>query len=94
MNKRSGANSATYTTPIATITNNGSLYTVKVTNPAGVVTSAAATLTVNNSIPVASGLACSPLAPAYKVTVSIIPTFTGGSATIGSSGVGSSDVIN
>ena len=43
----SGATSATYTTPGTASSNNGSLFTVTVTNSVGSVTSSAATLTVN-----------------------------------------------
>ncbi|MGD0905956.1 MAG: immunoglobulin domain-containing protein [Candidatus Acidiferrales bacterium] len=43
----SGATAATYTTPATAATDNGSLFTVTVTNSTGNVTSSAATLTVN-----------------------------------------------
>src|SRR6266478_3902024 len=43
----SGASSASYTTPAATSSDSGSQFTVVVSNSAGAVTSAAATLTVN-----------------------------------------------
>ena len=43
----SGATSASYTTPATTSTDNGTQFTVTVSNTAGSVTSAAATLTVN-----------------------------------------------
>jgi hypothetical protein len=42
-----GASAASYTTPATTTTDSGSTFAVVVTNPAGTVTSAAATLTVN-----------------------------------------------
>ena len=42
-----GANSSTYTTPIATSSDNGAQFTVVVSNTAGSVTSTVATLTVN-----------------------------------------------
>jgi hypothetical protein len=42
-----GATSASYTTPLTTTSDNGSTFDVVVTNSAGTVTSAAATLTVN-----------------------------------------------
>jgi hypothetical protein len=42
-----GATSASYTTPVTTTSDNGSTFRVVVTNTAGTVTSAAATLTVN-----------------------------------------------
>jgi hypothetical protein len=45
----SGATSASYTTPATTSTNNGSLFTVTVSNSAGSITSAAATLTVTST---------------------------------------------
>jgi beta-galactosidase len=45
----SGATAASYTTPVLAATDNGGLYSVTVGNAAGTVTSAVATLTVNNS---------------------------------------------
>jgi hypothetical protein len=44
-----GATAASYTTPVLAATDNGGQYSVKVGNANGTVTSAAATLTVNNS---------------------------------------------
>ncbi len=44
-----GATAASYTTPVLAATDNGGLYSVTVGNATGTVTSAAATLTVNNS---------------------------------------------
>jgi len=86
-----GATSSTYTTPVAAVTGT-SQYTVTVTNLVGTATSAIATLTVGNSIPVASFLACNPLTPPYNSSVSLVPRFSGGSAVIGSTGVGSLDI--
>jgi len=51
-----GATSASYTTPATVISDNGSQYTVSVSNSAGSVTSNAATLTVTASTPTASTL--------------------------------------
>jgi hypothetical protein len=48
-NAIAGATAASYTTPVLTATDNGGLYSVTVGNATGTVTSAAATLTVNNS---------------------------------------------
>jgi hypothetical protein len=87
-----GATSSTYTTPATVIGDSGSQFTVTVTNVAGSANSAAATLTVKNSTPVASSLVCSPSAPGYNASVSLIPTFSGGTAVIGSTGVGSVDI--
>jgi Immunoglobulin domain/Immunoglobulin I-set domain len=87
-----GATSSTYTTPATVIGDNGSQFTVTVTNVAGSATSGAATLTVKNSTPVASSLVCSPSAPGYNASASLIPTFSGGTAVIGSTGVGSVDI--
>jgi hypothetical protein len=88
----SGATSSTYTTPAAVIGDNASQYTVTVTNVAGSATGGPATLTVKNSIPVASFLACNPLTPPYNSSTALIPTFSGGTAVIGSAGVGSLDI--
>jgi hypothetical protein len=47
----SGANAATYTTPATTAADNGAMFDVVVTNPAGAVTSSPAALTVNSTAP-------------------------------------------
>ena len=47
----SGATSSSYTTPATTVIGNGPVYTVTVTNVAGTVTSATATLTVDPLMP-------------------------------------------
>ena len=88
----SGATSSSYTTPSTTSSNNGSVYTVTVSNSAGSVTSMSATLTIPNPPPVAAGLVPSNATPPYNGTVFLIPTFSGGTAAIGSAGVGSSDI--
>jgi hypothetical protein len=87
----SGATSSSYTTPATAGNQNGTIYTVTITNAAGTVTSVSATLAVNSS-PAASNLACNPSTPGYGASVTLVPTFSGGTAVIGSSGVGSSDV--
>jgi len=87
-----GAVSTSYTTPATLIGDNRSQFTVIVTNPAGTATSSPATLTVNNTTPIASLLTCNPSAPTYNTTSTLIPTFSGGTATIGSSGIGSLDI--
>jgi hypothetical protein len=89
-----GATSSAYTTSATVIGDNNSQYTVTVSNIVGSVTSAAATLTVKNSIPVASFLACNPLTPPYNSLVTMIPTFSGGTGVIGSMGVGSVDITS
>jgi hypothetical protein len=87
-----GATSSTYTTPATVLANNNSSYTVIVSNIAGSATSTAAILTVTNSIPVASFLTCSSLTPPYNSSINLIPSFSGGTGVIGSTGVSSSDI--
>ncbi|WP_433965582.1 immunoglobulin domain-containing protein [Tunturiibacter gelidiferens] len=87
-----GAISSSYTTPATVIGDNNSQFTVTVTNAGGAATSNPATLTVINTIPVASSLACNSATPAYNTSATLIPTFSGGTAVIGSAGVGSSDI--
>src|SRR6266705_1413999 len=55
-----GATSASYTTPATTTADNGAQFTVVVTNPAGSVTSSAATLTVNTIIATAPSITTQP----------------------------------
>ena len=88
----SGANSSTYTTPPTTAGQSGSVYTVTVSNPVGSVTSNGATLTVQVIPPVAGSLVPSNATPPYNSPVMLVPTFSGGTAVIGSTGVGSSDI--
>ena len=87
-----GATSSTYTTAPTTASQNGSVYTVIVSNPFGSVTSSPATLTVQVIPPVAGSLVPSNATPPYNSPVMLIPTFSGGTAMIGSMGVGSSDI--
>src|SRR5580698_868043 len=87
-----GANSSTYTTPPTTSGQSGSVYTVTVSNSVGSVTSGPATLTVQVIPPVAGSLVPSNANPPYNSPVTLIPTFSGGTAVIGSTGVGSSDI--
>ena len=56
------------------------------------VTTATASFTVGNSTPVASSLVASSSTPPYNASVNLVATFSGGTAMIGSTGVGSSDV--
>jgi Immunoglobulin domain len=86
----SGATSSSYTTPAATAGDNGAVFTVTVSNSAGSVTSAAATLTVQS--PMAKSLVPSSSTPPYNSSVMLVPTFSDGTAVIGSTGVGSSDI--
>jgi lectin family protein/Ig-like domain-containing protein len=88
----SGATSSTYTTPTTSLTDSGSVFTVTVSNVAGSMTSGAATLTVQSPAPVAGSLVPSNATPPYDSSVNLIPTFSGGTAVIGSMGVGSSDI--
>jgi Immunoglobulin domain/Immunoglobulin I-set domain len=87
-----GATGTTYTTPATSTGNTGGVYTVTVTNAAGLATSVAATLTVTSSTPIAASLVPSSATPPYKGTVQLVPTFSNGTAVIGSAGVGSSDI--
>jgi hypothetical protein len=88
----SGANSSTYTTPATLAGDSGSVFTVTVSNPAGSVTSGPATLTVQLPTPVAKSIVPSSATPPYNSSVMLVPTFSGGTAVIGSTGVGSSDI--
>jgi hypothetical protein len=88
----SGATSSTYTTPPTAAGQSGSVYTVTVSNSVGSVTSGPATLTVQVIPPVAGSLVPSNANPPYNSPVTLIPTFSGGTAVIGSIGVGSSDI--
>jgi hypothetical protein len=88
----SGAVASSYTTPVTVIGDNNSQYTVTVTNAAGTATSSAATLTVKNSVPVASLLTCNPSTPTYNTSATLMPTFSGGTGVIGSAGIGSVDI--
>jgi hypothetical protein len=90
----SGATSSTYTTPATTPGQTGSVYTVVVSNSVGSVTSMGATLTVTVITPVAGSLVPSNATPPYNSTVMLVPTFSGGTAVIGSTGVGSSDITS
>src|ERR1700677_1738976 len=87
-----GGTSNTFTTSSTTTGQSGTVYTVVVTSSACSVTSSPATLTVDSSVPLAKSLAASNATPPYSGSVLLIPTFSGGTATIGSTGVGSSDI--
>jgi len=87
-----GATSSTYTTPSTSLADSGSVYTVTVSNVAGSMTSNGATLTVQSIPPVATSLVPSNATPPYNASVNLVPTFSGGTAMIGSMGVGSSDI--
>src|SRR5271163_5031396 len=87
-----GATSSTYTTPPTTAGQTGSVYAVVVSNSVGSVTSNGATLTVQVIPPVAGSLVPSNATPPYNSPVMLVPTFSGGTAVIGSTGVGSSDI--
>src|SRR6204780_4457958 len=88
----SGATSSTYTTPPTAAGQSGSVYTVTVSNSVGSVTSGPATPTVQVIPPVAGSLVPSNANPPYNSPVMLIPTFSGGTAVIGSMGPGSSDI--
>jgi hypothetical protein len=87
-----GATSSTYTTPVTVIGDNNSQFTVTVTNVVGTATSAAATLTVSNAPPINPVLFCSNPAPPYNSSITLIPTFSGSPAVIGSTGISSADI--
>jgi hypothetical protein len=73
-----GANSASYTTPATTPSDNGATFRVVVSNAAGTVTSAAATLTVNAAV-VAPAITTQPVSQAVVAgqTASFSVTATG-----------------
>jgi hypothetical protein len=87
-----GATQASYTTSVTASSQSGAVFTVVVSNAAGSVTSAPATLTVQSAAPLAKSLVASNPTPGYDATVLLVPTFAGGTAMIGSNGVGSSDI--
>ena len=89
-----GATSSSYTTPPTVAGDTGSLFTVTVTNSAGSVTSFPATLTVQLPPPLAKSIVPSTATPLYNSSVFLVPTFSGGTAVIGSTGLGSSDISN
>jgi hypothetical protein len=86
----SGATSSSYTTSATALSDSGSVFTVTVSNSVGTVKSMGATLTV--LLPVAKSLVPSSATPPYNSSVMLVPTFSGGTAVIGSMGVGSSDI--
>jgi Immunoglobulin I-set domain len=87
-----GATSSTYTTPPTTTGDTGAIFTVTVTNSMGSATSGPATLTVQIPAPLAKSIVPSTATPPYNAPVMLLPTFSGGTAVIGSMGVGSSDI--
>jgi hypothetical protein len=87
-----GATGSTYTTPTTTTGDNGSVFTVMVSNSAGSATSTGAVLTVQSAAPIAKNLVPSTSSPPYNSPVMLVPTFSGGTAVIGSTGIGSSDI--
>jgi hypothetical protein len=89
-----GATSSSYTTPPTVAGDTGSLFTITVTDSAGSVTSLPATLNVQVPPLLAGSLVPSSATPPYNSSVFLIPTFSGGTAVIGSTGVGSSDITN
>jgi hypothetical protein len=89
-----GATSSSYTTPPTVAGDTGSLFTVTVTNSAGSVTSLPGTLTVQLPPLLANSLVPSSGTPPYNSSVFLVPTFSGGTAVIGSTGVGSSEITN
>jgi len=88
----SGATSNSYTTPPTVAGDTGAAFTVTASSSAGYVTSGPATLTVQTPPPLATSLIPSSATPPYDSTVLLVPTFSGGTAVIGSTGVGSSDI--
>ncbi len=88
----SGANSSSYTTPPTVAGDTDAVFTVTVSNSTGSVTSGPATVTVQLPTPVAKSLVPSSATPPYNSSVMLLATFSGGTAVIGSTGVGSSDI--
>jgi hypothetical protein len=88
----SGATSNTYTTPPTAAGDTGAVFTVTVSNSTGSTTSGPATLTVQTPAPLAKSIVPSTATPPYNSPVMLVPTFSGGTAVIGSAGVGSSDI--
>jgi hypothetical protein len=88
----SGATSSTYTTPNTVAGDDGSVFAVVVSNPAGSLKSGPATLTVQSPAPLAKSIVPSNATPPFNAAVNLIATFSGGKAVIGSMGVGSSDI--
>ncbi|MFZ1976227.1 MAG: Ig-like domain-containing protein [Candidatus Acidiferrales bacterium] len=66
--------------------------TSQITATVGAIVSPADLLTVINSTPVATSLVCSSAAPPYDSPINLVPTFSGGTAVIGSTGLNSSDI--
>ena len=64
----------------------------QITAAQGSIVSLPANLTVTNTTPRATRLACSSLTPPYRAPITLVPTFSGGTAVIGSAGAGSSDI--
>ncbi len=87
-----GATSNSYTTSPTTAGDSGAVFTVTVSNSVGSVTSAPAALTVQS--PLAKSLVPSSSTPTYNSSVMLVPTFSDGTAVIGSTGVGSSDITS
>jgi hypothetical protein len=87
-----GANSSSYTTPPTVAGDTGAVFTLTVSNSAGTVTSGPATLTVQLPPPMAKSLVPNSATPPYNSSVMLLATFSGGTAVIGSTGAGSSDL--
>lgn len=89
-----GATSSSYTTPPTVAGDTGSLFTVTVTGSTGSVTSSPATLTVQLPSSITKSIVPSSATPPYNSSVILVPTFSGGTAVIGSTGVGSSNIAS
>ena len=89
---------ASGTTAVATIgagtglANSVTTGTSQITATLGAIVSPADLLTVINSTPVATSLVCSSATPPYDSPINLVPTFSGGTAVIGSTGLNSSDI--
>src|SRR5271167_1121191 len=90
----SGATSSTYTTPPTVAGDSSAVFTVTVANSAGSVTSGPAKLTIQFPPPVAKSLVPSSATPPNNSSVTLLAAFSGGTAVIGSTGVGSSDITS
>jgi len=72
-----GATSASYTTPVTTIADSGSVYTVAITNPAGTTTSSVATLTVLVAPTITTQPAATTVNAGATATFSVVATGSG-----------------
>ena len=87
-----GAVESTLILPATMTSDNNALFYATVTNSGGVAISAKALLRVEPIPPIASGLLGSSSAPPFGGRITLTPTFSGGTAVIGFSGSGSTEI--